>query len=122
MSGASTIPAREREFRWVAFVLRYGALVSALLMAAGVALALVAGGSLTAPHRLGDFPQLLSHLVELDAGTISELGLVVLLLTPVARILATLAAFARLGEHRQALAALGVLAIVLYGMSLAVRG
>lgn len=109
-------------FRSVAFVLRYGALASALLMALGVVLTMILGGELAAPHRLDEFPRLLAQLADLNPGAISELGLVVLLMTPVARVVATVVEFWRAGERRYRVTALAVLAVVLYSMSFAVRG
>jgi uncharacterized membrane protein len=113
---------QKASFKTVAFVLRYGALASALLMALGVILAMVLGGDLAAPHRLDEFPRLLAQLGDFDPGAISELGLVILLMTPVARVVATFVEFSRAGERRYAAVALSVLAVVLYSMSFAVRG
>ena len=71
----------------ISVVLRYGALISTLIMAAGVVLAMFRGslGMSSAYHPI--HPQdLFPHLLRLEPVAIVESGILLLLLTPIARI------------------------------------
>jgi uncharacterized membrane protein len=98
--GGLTGPQRDYQMdRIISVVLRGGVLLSAGLLILGAALYLVRvlwGGApakpLSFPHTLGDVFYGLGHG---DPVAILALGLIVLLLTPVARVLISIFAFAR---------------------------
>jgi uncharacterized membrane protein len=98
--GDLTGPQRDYQMdRIISFVLRGGVLLSAGLLILGALLYFVRvlwGGApanpLSFPHSLGD---VISGLADGDPLAILALGLVVLLLTPVARVLISIFAFAR---------------------------
>jgi len=106
----------------IALVLRYGALVSTLIMALGIGLALLRGsaGSLAAYHRLRP-TLLLSQLMRFDAAAVTEVGVLLLLLTPIVRIVAAVVTFAIERDTRYVLISLGVLAVILLSIGFAVR-
>lgn len=93
-------PADERLERALSLVLVVGVVISAALIAAGFAASFAVGwtGSLlgqsaSAPPTT-DFSALLPRLLALQPLAISQLGLLVLVLTPVVRVAASLLAFA----------------------------
>ncbi len=96
-----------------------GVSVAAALMAAGLLSALAVGwaGSLTgAPpvtHEVGDFSRILAGLADLRPFAIAQLGLLVLLATPVLRVATSAVAFAFEGDRLYALISALVLAILL---------
>lgn len=106
-----------REFRSASLVLRAGVLLSAVLLTLGIA------DSLLDPDPIqGIDPAALrgtiAAAIRFETGALIHLGLVVLLLTPVARIVATAIALARSGEISLVLMCAGVL--LLLGLSLAI--
>jgi len=96
-----------------------GVTASAALMAAGLLAALAVGwtGSLTgaAPvmHDVGDFSGALAGVLDLRPFAIVQLGLLVLLATPVLRVATSLVAFALEGDRLYALISALVLAVLL---------
>jgi len=106
----------------IALVLRYGALVSTLIMALGIAVTLLRGpaGSLAASHRLRP-ALLLSQLMRLDAAAVTEVGVLLLLLTPIVRIVAAVVTFAIERDTRYVLISLGVLAVISLSIGFAAR-
>jgi len=103
-------------------VLRYGSLLATVLMAIGLILALYTGEteSLAAAHRINLVP-LIVQAVRLKASAVAQLGLLILLLTPMARIIAAAVSFALEGDAKYFLVSSSVLAIVLVSISLAVE-
>ena len=104
----------------IATVLRYGSMLSTLVMAVGVALAFFRGsaGSPTADLAPG---ALLMKAFEFDPLGIAELGIFLLLLTPVARVVIAVVAFAIERDHKYALISSGVLLVVLASITAALR-
>ena len=103
----------------ISVVLTVGVLTSAALVALGFLAALVVGwgGSLTgagpAPLRPTDFGTVRSGLAALRPVAIAQLGLLVLLATPVLRVVASVIAFALEEDGLYVAITLGVLAILL---------
>jgi len=110
--------SEERGQEAIAAVLRYGSLAATLVMALGLALMLArgTGGSLPAYHRA----QLLPRLIRLDAAAVTECGILLLLLTPIFRIIVAAVAFALERDFKYVAISLGVLAVVLVSIGFAV--
>jgi uncharacterized protein len=103
----------------VSRVLLGGVLASAVLLVIGLATAALVGweGSLTgAPpptEPVYTLPGLLAGLAALQPVAIAQLGLFVLILTPIVRVIASLVLFAEERDRVYVLISLGVLAILL---------
>jgi uncharacterized membrane protein len=103
----------------VSLVLMAGVLTSAALIAIGFAAALVAGWQATplggAPSAAAttDFAGLTGRLATLEPLAISQLGLLVLLATPVARVAASVVGFLLEGDRLYAAITAAVLAVLL---------
>ena len=106
----------------ISLVLRYGSLSSAVLMALGLALMLLRGSatSLAGFHRV-EAAVLLAGLVRSDPAAVTELGVLLLLLTPIFRIIVAGIAFGLEREYKYVLISLGVLAVVCGSIGLAMR-
>jgi len=104
----------------IAVVLRYGSMLSTLIMALGVALALFRGG---AGSPTGGFAPgtLLGKVFQFDPLGIAELGILLLLLTPVLRVLAAIVAFGIERDYRYVLISSGVFLVVLASITTALR-
>jgi len=107
--------------RAIAFILRYGAKVSTVLMGLGVCLLAVKGlePSLTAQPgvRPGRF---LQELLRFDPAALTQGGIFLLLLTPVFAVVAAVVSFALEREYKYFLISLGVLAVVLLSIGFAI--
>ncbi len=112
----------EKGKRAIALTLRYGSLISTLVMTLGLVL-MVARGS--APRLMTATriraATILEGLVRFDPAALIEFGIVLLLLTPIFRILVAVISFALERDYKFVLISLGVLAIVLFSISLAVE-
>ena len=104
----------------IAAVLRYGSALSALVMAAGVGLALLRGGA-TALSGEPAAGALLGRVLAFDARGITELGILLLLLTPVFRVVIAVAGFAAVRDYKYVLISIGVLAVMLSSIAYALR-
>ena len=112
----------EKDEQAVALTLRYGSLVSTFVMALGLALAVVRGGAaLPLSSTRIRAATLLGGLIRFDAAALMELGILLLLLTPIFRILAASVSFALEHDYKYVLISLGVLSIVLFSISLAIE-
>jgi len=111
----------EQSDRAIAVVLRYGSLISTLVMALGLGLMLLRGPatSLATYHRVR-LSQLLPLVVRFDPAALTELGVLLLLLTPLFRILVAIIGFALERDLKYGLIALGVLSVVLLSISFAI--
>lgn len=101
-------------------VLRYGALISTLIMAAGILLRIFrghGGGGAGFIHLPDLFPQ----LFQLNPIAVTELGVLLLLFTPVARIFVAVVTFAIERDMKYTLISLGVLAVVLFSIAFAIE-
>lgn len=108
--------------RAIALVLRYGALISTLVMAAGIGLGLFKGFPSLVYGRLSARPSfILPRLIRLDPITIVEVGVLLLLTTPIARIVVAVVGFALQRDLKYVLISLGVLAVVLLSISFAIE-
>jgi uncharacterized membrane protein len=98
----------------VSTVLIVGVVVSAALMGAGLMAALAVGwqGSLLGAATT-DFSNLPARLASLEPAAIVQLGLLVLLATPVARVAASVAGFALEGDRLYTAITVAVLLILL---------
>jgi uncharacterized membrane protein len=110
----------ERFRTMVSLVLTAGVAVSAALIGAGFLVSLAIGwqGSLVGSAPIvtaatTDFSNLPARLASLEPLAISQLGLLVLLATPVARVAASVFGFALEGDRLYTAITLGVLAILL---------
>jgi uncharacterized membrane protein len=114
----------ERFRTMVSGVLILGVTTSAILIAAGFAAALAVGwqGSLVGAAAAGvasaptDFGGLPERLARLEPLSVSQLGLVVLLATPVLRVAASVVGFALEGDRLYTAITLAVLAILLFSI------
>jgi uncharacterized membrane protein len=104
----------ERARSAIAAILRYGSLISTLVMALGLVLIFLHGSTRLGPgsHPVS-FWTLLQGVVHLDAAAVAECGILFLLVTPVLRIVAAGVGFALERDYKYALISLGVLAVVL---------
>jgi uncharacterized membrane protein len=106
----------------ISVVLRYGAIVSTLIMAAGVVLAMFRGSlGASSAYRLIHPRDLLPPLLRLEPVAIVETGILLLLFTPIARIVVAVIGFALERDLKYVLISLGVLAIVLLSISFAIE-
>lgn len=100
-------------------VLIVGIVISAVLIGAGFAAALMVGwqgslvGAAQATPATTDFSNLPGRLATLEPAAIAQLGLVTLLATPVARVAASVVGFALEGDRLYAAITTGVLVILL---------
>jgi uncharacterized membrane protein len=103
-------------------VLRLGAMLSTAIMIAGVLLLVIRGkaGGTAGVHfvRLRD---LLPQLARLNPEAVTELGILLLLMTPVARIVISVIGFAMERDLKYVLISLGVLAVVLFSIAFAIE-
>lgn len=104
----------------IAAVLRYGSLVSTLIMTLGIVSILLhppsSFPSLDSPTPAG---VLLTRAVRLDPPAVAELGLLLLLLTPILRVMVAATMFGLERDHKYMFIALGVLAVVLLSIAVA---
>lgn len=110
---------RSDETRGVIGILRLGVMVSAALIVIGLLAQILKGGA--APQALGgSFPILLSRVaggvLRLEPAALVDAGLLVLLVTPMARVAAGIVASARARDAAYVIIGLVVLALVLYGL------
>jgi uncharacterized membrane protein len=104
----------------IAAILRYGSLISTLVMALGLALILLRGPARFGPGgHLVSFRTLFPGVIHLNAAAIAECGILFLLVTPVFRIIAAGVAFGLERDYKYVLVSLGVLAVVLGSIRLA---
>jgi uncharacterized membrane protein len=112
----------ERGEHAIALALRYGSLISTLVMALGLLLMALRGTPLSraAFHRVG-LSVLFSNLLRFDPAAVTEFGVLLLLLTPLFRIVVAVVSFALERELKYVLIALGVLIVVLLSISFAIE-
>jgi uncharacterized membrane protein len=116
----------ERVERILGTLLRAGVIIAALVVLAGGVLFLVRHGGEPADHRVfqgepADYRTLTGIVVAALSGTgrgIIQLGLLLLIATPVARVLFSVIAFARQRDHIYVVLTLIVLAVLLGGLFL----
>jgi len=115
--------SQDKAERAIAVVLRYGSLISTLIMALGLGLMLLRGPALSIPayHRIR-LSLLLPMLVRFDPAALTEFGVLLLLLTPLFRILVAMGSFALERDFKYVLISLGVLVTVLVSISFAIEG
>ena len=124
MSTPSTATPRRTEdretrhlYRHIATILRAGFVCALVLMALGLAVALARGQTIDSDViSLGDMP---SALRDGDAQAILDLGLLVLLATPVAVVIAALATFLRQRDWRFVGVCVALVAILASSVGLA---
>ncbi len=114
--------SKERAERAIAFVLRYGSLFATIIMGLGLTLLFVRGGVTGGAsfHRIG-MRVLLPRLLRFDPAAITESGILLLLLTPIFRIVVAIATFALERDYKYVAISLGVLGVVLLSISFAIR-
>jgi uncharacterized membrane protein len=97
----------------IAVVLRYGSLVSTLVMALGLLMILIRGLAAYPPlESPAPVRVVVARALRFDGLGISELGLILLLLTPILRIVVAVTTFALERDHKYTFIALGVLVVV----------
>lgn len=111
-------PRDEVVRRRATLVLRSGFLITAFLVAAGSFLALVKREPL--PHTIGNPADILRDVASGDPGSVVGLGIVTVILTPLAMAGVTCLTYARRGEYRQAGINGVVLAILLVSVLLSI--
>ncbi|MGE5326115.1 MAG: DUF1634 domain-containing protein [Deltaproteobacteria bacterium] len=106
----------------IARVLRVGAFLSTLIMLAGVLLLVFRGrASDAAGVHFVTLRELLPKLVRLNPEAVTELGVLLLLMTPVARIVISVIGFAMERDLKYVLISLAVLGIVLFSIAFAIK-
>ena len=105
--------------RPIARLLSLGTYASIALLAVGVGLLLAAGISPLAGGPRFDPTVLVDDLVNLRPEGVLWLGLVAVIATPSARVVASLVGFARSGERTMALVAALILAVIVLSVTLA---
>jgi uncharacterized membrane protein len=111
---------RERAQNAIAAVLRYGSMLSTLVMALGVALAMRRGG-VGSPSEGPSTRGLIRSVIELEPMGIAELGILLLLLTPVLRVATAIVAFRIERDYKYVLISSGVLLVILASMLFALK-
>ncbi|MBI3181580.1 MAG: DUF1634 domain-containing protein [Myxococcales bacterium] len=99
--------------RWVGALLATGVTVAAACLAAGLLMAPSAAGPLLAP--VGPTPEVLARAMRAEPTGLMNLGVLVLIATPVLGVAALGVGFAARGERRYVLSALAVLAMLIVG-------
>jgi uncharacterized membrane protein len=114
---------QEKADRAISAVLRYGSLISTLVMALGLGLMLIRRSAtrLATYHRIEPV-ELFSALIRLDPAAVTEFGILLLLFTPIFRIIVAVISFALERDKKYVLISLGVLLVVLLSISFAVEG
>jgi uncharacterized membrane protein len=103
--------------------LRYGSTISTLVMIFGLGLLFLRGLPPSIPAVKGIHAgELFAKIARLDAAAVMELGILLLLLTPVLRIIMAAVSFVLEREYKYFLISLGVLAVVLLSISFAMGG
>jgi uncharacterized membrane protein len=106
--------------RAIAAILRYGSLISTLVMALGLTLMLQRGPvRFSLAGHLVSFRTLFPGVIHLHAAAIAECGILFLLVTPVFRIIAAGVAFGLERDYKYVFISLGVLAVILGSICLA---
>ncbi len=113
MSGAK--PARLLEGR-IARLLSVGTAASVGIIAVGVVLMALTGHTPLDVAPAFDPGSLVGSLLGLDPAGFLWLGVVVVLATPLARVVLALAGFLRAGEHEMALVAALIVAVIAVGV------
>ncbi len=115
--------SEEKAERAIALVLRYGSLLATVIMGLGLILLFVRGASTALPqfHRI-ELRRLLPDLIRLDPAAVTESGILLLMLTPICRIIVATLTFALEQDYKYVFISLGVLAVVLLSISFAIGG
>jgi uncharacterized membrane protein len=109
--------------RTIGLVLAVGTAVGvALLLAGVVAMGVVGVGPLTRPFPAFDLARLPSDLRRLQPAGLVWLGLLVVILTPSARVVASFFGFLAEGDRHMAAVAAGILTVILLGAMLGAGG
>jgi uncharacterized membrane protein len=115
--GAPTRPQADLD-RSIARLLTVGTYGSVTLLGVGVVLMLAAGIAPLAGGPRFELDLLVDDLVHLRPAGFLWLGIVAVIATPSARVVASLIAFARNGERRMAIVAALILAIIVLSVAL----
>ena len=106
----------------IAAVLRYGSSTSTAVMAVALVLGLLRrGGKLVRPGVAASPGMLLRQALEFDPAGLAELGILLLLLTPVLRVVIAVLAFALERDTKYVLISLGVLAVMVFSIAYAMK-
>ncbi len=114
MNHPDSVPDSDELARWVSRTLSIGTALAISAIALGVLAGLITGDASAPPGR-GIGAQIGSG----RPASIVALGLLLLALTPIAQLLAAIAAFRRQGEHRYAAISATVLALLVAGIAAA---
>ncbi len=115
--------SEEKAEQIISMVLRYGSLFATVIMTFGLILLFLRGRVSVLPsfHRI-DLHILFPAVIRLDPAAVTESGVLLLLLTPIFRILVAILTFALERDYKYVLVSLGVLAVVLLSISFAIEG
>jgi uncharacterized membrane protein len=109
---------------WIARLLRTGMIVSMLIVTAGLVAYLYSNGKMAVSYRQFDSSRLFEPapffyaLRQGESTAIIQLGVLLLMATPLARLILSLWAFLKQGDRLYALLSLLVLCIILFSMFL----
>ncbi len=117
MTAANSNAKSERAIVWV---LRYGSLLATAVIALGLGLAFWRGPESFVTYHRVPVTVLLSRVLRFEPAALSELGILLLLATPIFRILAAVVTFALDREYKYVLVSLGVLTVVLVSIGFAI--
>lgn len=115
---------RERTYQWVAATLRWGAYLSAAILLVGVVW-LLAEGDGDRPIQIGPpmpLARLAEELLRGNPYAVMQTGVLLLLFTPLLRLMVAAFAFWMDNERRYALVSLAVLLMILFSVFLARAG
>jgi uncharacterized membrane protein len=118
-----TALTQEKADRAISVVLRYGSLISTVIMTLGLVLMLVhrPARRLAGFHRIHP-AELFPLLIRADPAAVTEFGILLLLFTPIFRIVVAVVSFALQRDMKYVLISLGVLLVVLLSISFAIEG
>jgi len=104
----------------IAAILRYGSLISTLVMALGLTFILLRGPARFGPGgHLVSFRTLFPEVIHLHAAAVAECGILLLLVTPIFRIIVAGVAFGLERDYKYVLISLGVLTVLFGSIALA---
>ncbi|MGB9773528.1 MAG: DUF1634 domain-containing protein [Bacteroidota bacterium] len=104
----------EKTERLISRALLSGVLLSSFIMLYG--LILYFSGHTVHPVKSPSMSEVIVHFHPLDSTSVLFMGVIVLMLTPVVRVILAIVGFAKEGEGRFVLVSIGVLLILLFSM------
>lgn len=122
LNNSSVHEYEDKAQKAIAAALRYGSSISTAIMALALILGLLRGGAdILQPEPAALPAMLLRRALRFDPAGLAELGILLLLLTPVFRVLIAVLAFGLERDTKYVLISLGVLAVMVFSMGYALN-